>query len=501
MVKRTFLALASFFIFAAASTAEEHTTEVDILKGEKWWGLTYTGSEEQPLTYPFDNDKVAASWDKGIFRPVMVSNTGRYICSKAPFTVDFGENNFTISSGSEKVTVEKSGKSLREAYVLCALKNFPPDRNAPSPEMFSMPMYETAYELGHAQGEDEIVAYAEKLLAEGFPAGIIVIADGWQKVNGAAYEFDPELYGDPKNVADRLHGLGFRVMLTVTPFVPKWGRIFTTALRDGQLLEEHLRNGAAEYAILDMGNEAQFERIRAGFEKIKSEYGFDGFRFECGEGMPADSKHVQNFMGLGEGLNFVSYRGGLPRTYMMGTIASGNMNDNMYATMVGNVVTAGLMGYPYMQTVSHTPLILTDQRSMADFLLMQCGMPVVSVDFAPWRITDAKLYESVKAGLNFRASIRTYVEQLVKESQRTGEPLARHMEYQFPKSGFADCTDQFMLGTKYLFAPCVDGSGKRMVRFPKGTWTDHRNGTKFRGPVVKQVDCSAGGLICFELSR
>ena len=74
------------------------------------------------------------------------------------------------------------------------------------------------------------------------------------------------------------------------------------------------------------------------------------------------------------------------------------------------------------------------------------------------------------------------------------------MEYAFPRNGFADCNDQFMIGTKYLVAPVLDDSGRRLVRFPRGVWVD-QEGRRYRGPLVAEVDCSNGMIPCFELSK
>ncbi len=481
MAKKILL-LAAACVVAFAANAAEYVTEIPVLKGEKWWGLDYLGRLEQPLQGGPSGRVVNSSSEN--YKSVMVSNAGRYIYSENPINVIFDNEKFTITSNDEKIEVQKGGKTLREAYVVCALKNFTLGQS-PDPDMFALPMYETQHEFGYALDEETIVGYAEKLLAEGFPAGIMVVADGWQKVSGP-YEFDPELYPDPKRMVDRLHTLGFKVMLTVTPFVPMWGKVYAEAKRNNQI---HSDVVGFSRAVLDIGDATQFERLKTGVDKIKAEYGFDGFCFDGGR---ADSENfINNMMSLRDDMTFVLYKDApdMPYAPYMGNRTGG----------ISEIITAGLMGYPYIQASSYH-MDAQGPRKMADYLLLQCGMPVVSIDFAPWNITDPKLYQGVKDALNFRASIGDYMRKLVLDSRRTGEPLARHMEYQFPNSSFFDCTDQFMLGPKYLFAPCVDGADKRMVRFPKGTWIG-RGGEKIKGPVVKQVDCSGGGLICFELAK
>ena len=125
-------------------------------------------------------------------------------------------------------------------------------------------------------------------------------------------------------------------------------------------------------------------------------------------------------------------------------------------------------------------------------------MPSPRIPYAPWRISDKNLYAQLKNTLLLRASLCEYVSRTVAESNRTAEPVVRHMEYQFPRSGFADCDNQFMLGNRYLVAPPLDESPQRMVRLPKGVWTD-MNGKRYKGPVVVNASAQDGRMICFEL--
>lgn len=494
MIMRWILLMLVALVGAMAANAAEYITEIELLKGEKWWGLDFNGRLEQPLSGSVgEPEKMEGQARVEPYRSIMVSNAGRYIYSEKPLKkVEFGDETITITSEYEKIEVEKGGKTLREAYVVCALKNLAPG-HSPALEMFAMPQYLMDGDFAY-MSEDVVLGYAEKLLAEGFPPGIIVVDDGWQKVSGP-YGFDPELFPDPKGMVDKLHELGFKIMLTITPNVPNWGSVYGMARDNNQIINWALEKSPV---TLDIGNDEQFSRLRSGLEKIKDVYGFDGFCFDWQEDVPPDSvKFITNMMSLGEGVDMACYRKVIDRPYASYLGCIWHMQDNEdFSPLITKAITAGLMGYPYA-TARLDP---SGERQMADYLLLQCGMPVLSVDFAPWRITDHDLYEKVKEAVNFRASIGDYVSKLAADSRRTGEPIVRHMEYQFPKSGFFDCDDQFMLGSQYLFAPCVDGADQRLVRFPKGTWLG-RNGEKIKGPVVKQVDCSAGELIVFEAAR
>ena len=69
----------------------------------------------------------------------------------------------------------------------------------------------------------------------------------------------------------------------------------------------------------------------------------------------------------------------------------------------------------------------------------------------------------------------------------TGEPIVRSMEYAFPGQGFETCTDQYMLGDRYLVAPMMTSGHSRSVRLPKGRWQDE-NGKVYKGGRTYVLD-------------
>ena len=72
--------------------------------------------------------------------------------------------------------------------------------------------------------------------------------------------------------------------------------------------------------------------------------------------------------------------------------------------------------------------------------------------------------------------------ELVEESERTGEPILRNMEYNYPHRGYEKIIDQFMLGDRYLVAPVLEkGVTKREVVFPDGKWEDTSDGKVYSG--------------------
>ena len=74
-----------------------------------------------------------------------------------------------------------------------------------------------------------------------------------------------------------------------------------------------------------------------------------------------------------------------------------------------------------------------------------------------------------------------------RHGAETGEPIVRSMEYAFPGQGFESCTDQYMLGDRYLVAPMMAPGHSRTVRLPKGRWQDE-NGKVYKGGRTYVLD-------------
>ena len=144
--------------------------------------------------------------------------------------------------------------------------------------------------------------------------------------------------------------------------------------------------------------------------------------------------------------------------------------------------------------------VARDPKVLLRYVQLSSVLPVAALDIAPWRITDPAVAAQCKAAFTARERIGEYYRQLIQESARTAEPIVRHMEYEFPRNGFTDCNDQFMIGSKYLVAPLLSESDSRTVRFPRGVWIS-RKGERFKGPLVTTVTVADGEIPIFESSK
>ncbi len=64
----------------------------------------------------------------------------------------------------------------------------------------------------------KILEYANSIVENGMPEGIIMIDDGWSDYYGR-WKFNGEKFKNPKGMINKLHELGFKVMLWTCPFI------------------------------------------------------------------------------------------------------------------------------------------------------------------------------------------------------------------------------------------------------------------------------------------
>ncbi|MBE7015014.1 MAG: glycoside hydrolase, partial [Ruminococcaceae bacterium] len=70
---------------------------------------------------------------------------------------------------------------------------------------------------------------------------------------------------------------------------------------------------------------------------------------------------------------------------------------------------------------------------------------------------------------------------------KTGEPILRNLEYNYPHLGYEKINDQFMLGENILVAPVIKKGQKiRTVILPSGEWESYK-GEIFEGGKTVEI--------------
>ena len=512
--------------FGLSIAAFAQKREIEILPGEKWWGGATGLGERMPF------GTIGVNLQRQNFNcqttPMLVSNKGRYIWCDEPFSFTIGDGKITVDAvrGGELECV-KAGSTLKEAYLAASAKHLRPDGKVPPELFFTKPQYNTWMELVKNQNQQGVLKYAHDIIDNGFPAGILIIDDNWQKDYGN-FEFRPDRFPDPKAMVDELHSMGFKVMLWVCPYVSPDGQECVELKEKGYLIKRKGSqmpanldwwNGSS--ACYDLSNPEAYDYLRDVLRKVQRDYGVDGFKFDAGDPQPYDENEVDVFDGKSYdveqtylwsklGLDFpynefrASWRtGGLPLVQRLG---DRSYSWDAVASLVPCMTASGLLGYAYVcpdmigcgETVSLGNIGSGDfnQALIVRSCQIHSMMPMMQFSLAPWRILNKENLEICVRYAKWHEELGEYILSQARNSSVTGEPIVRLMEYSFPGQGFEECTDQYMLGEKYLVAPVMSAENTRAVKLPEGKWKDDQ-GKVYKGGKMYTIDVPLSRLPWF----
>ena len=498
----------------------QDSLDITVKKSTYWWAGVINHGDKMPLKTPYQAN-FNSNYGNQV-QPLMLSSKGEVIWSEHPYQLDFAPGRLQIKGS---VQYYKGKGTLRDAYLYASQTYFPPSGKIPDPLLFTRPQYNTWIELIYDQNQKDVLAYAEGIIANGLPAGVLMIDDNWQEDYGK-WNFHQGRFPDPKQMIDDLHELGFKVMVWVCPFVSPDCDVYRDLTNKGYLVTDvsgepaivRWWNGAS--ALLDLTNPDAFDWFKSQLDKLITEYGVDGFKLDAGDfeyykdvnsfkkdATPEEHSELFGKIGLSYPLN--EYRamwkmGGQPLAERLRD--KGHSFDALQL-LVPNMLTAGLMGYyfscPDMIGGGEFTAFLDDAVLDQELIVRsaQCHalMPMMQFSVAPWRVLDEIHFAAVKKSVAIREKYKDYILELAFNAAKTGEPIMRPMEFAYPDQGYAVIIDQFLLGSQLLVAPVLNkGAAVRRVVIPKGRWKSF-DGQIISGPKTVDVSVSLDDLPFFEL--
>lgn len=527
MRKIFFILLLTFLLYShlyTQSNGDNREVNLKILENEFWWGGSVVDGSLMPYSPGFSHDQLGDIKGNQA-QPLLISNMGRYIWSENPVIFTFTKDSIKVKSHSAKIDYGQRGNILRDAFLYVSKKYFPPAGKIPDPLLFTQPQYNTWIELQHDQTEAKILAYAQSILDNGFPPGVLMIDNNWQ-IDHGNWDFSAERFQNPEAMVDKLHEMGFMVMLWICPFVSPDSRINDElALKKLLLYEDEAKtlpavvrwwDGAS--SVLDLTNPQAEKWYIDQMLHLQKKYGIDGFKLDAGDPefylntyavkdvLPNDHTELHTAIGLNFPLN--EYRASWK---MAGQPLAQRLRDKFHTwehlqTLVPDILAQGLIGYaftcPDMIGGGEQNSFL-DQNILDEELIVrsaQCHalMPMMQFSVAPWRVLNKENLNICRDAALLHQKFGNEILELAKKSAETGEPIVRSMEYMFPHQRYEKINDQFMLGGNILVAPVVEkAQTTRMVEFPEGQWQGD-DGSEVIGPIRKEINTPLNRLPWFR---
>jgi alpha-glucosidase (family GH31 glycosyl hydrolase) len=484
-----------------------------------WYGGGFQGFRD-PQTFPLNQARIgpkaflAAGNTQGT--PVWYSTKGVAVWIKTKHDFVYSVNGGPAGPANGLFNAEMPAGSSLEYEILLApnvrdivrrvVADIGRPASTPPAEYFRLPIYTTWVEHKVGVSQQKVLEYARAIRRNELPAGLIEIDDKWESRYGDM-EFDREKFPDAKSMNVELHRLGFRVTLWVHPFVNVDSQTFQTS---GSLLmkdaSEHpglIKWWNGDAAIWDFTNPDAAGEFRARLDRLRKEYGFDGFKFDGGDVnfVPRDLRAHRQITAAEyadvynrEAAAYFPWeetRVGVysqPLGVVQRLIDKQSVwgKENGLAATLPEAIAVSLRGFPYVMpdmvggnqydgdTIEKELLIRWAQASAL--------MPLLQFSVGAWHF-DEETVRLVREASQLHVRFAPYIVKLAGAAPQTGEPILRPVWYNFPEDREAlPLVDEFMLGDAVLVAPVLQkGATTRSVYLPAGQWKDFRNGEILAG--------------------
>jgi alpha-glucosidase len=517
---------AAMVVYAVA--AGEQRREIAFQPGEHWWAGVIAEAHRMPFTaesrFEFDFFGETAG-NQG--QPLLISDQGRYIWCDEPFRFEFDRGVIRLRASSSSLHLGTNGTSAAKAFQQASRSFFPPSGKMPDALLFTRPQFNTWIELTNNQNQADILKYARAVVKQGYPPGVLMIDGGWAENHGN-WDFDRGRTPDPVAMMKELHQLGFKVMLWMCPYITPDGTVFK------KLWLDQREKGVAPWivnaekpsqpvlmewwggfgAVADLTNPYGRQWLKARLDFLVTTYAVDGFKFDGGDAehysaqrmltpgrafqtnaTPNEHSELYARVGLDYPLN--EYRACWK---MGGQALAQRLRDKNHTwtdlqQLIPGMLVSGLMGYAFTcpdmigggEWMSFRNLDKVDQELVVRSAQCHALMPMMQFSAAPWRILSSENAGLCLAMARLHGSMADEILALAANSARTGEPMVRPLDYDYPGQGYAMITDQFLLGPSILVAPVLkQGAVQRSVHFPPGDWKGD-DGTLVHGPCMAEV--------------
>lgn len=494
----------------AGGTGSERSVEIEMLPGEGWRGVANRYGAEMP----FGRDTALAldirkSGYANQYASLLLSDRGRVIWCDRQAKFEFTNGLIRVTADAP-VEVSQAGGNLREAFKFASKKYFPPSGRTPDTLFFSAPQYNTWIELTYNQNEKDILAYADSMLENGLPPGILMIDDTWQYAYGV-WEFDPRKFSDPKGMVAKLHAKGFKVILWMCPWVgmdtPAY-RLLTTGIdpfkkgrfpKGGLLIDRHTGRPAADpwwngvSALLDFTHPRGREWFKGELDRLVADYGVDGFKLDGGflSHYPSHYRAYRDIPSGDQANGFAAFALMYPvceyrhAWKLGGQPIVERLHDKHHQWvelkhLITDMIAGGLLGHSFMcpdmigggEWHSFLPGAPFDPELFVRSAQVHALCGQMQFSASPWKVLKNPAHRQIiRDTVALRQKFAPAFVELAKECGKSGEPMIRHMDYMFPGCGYARVDDQFMMGDFLVVAPqIVKGATERSVEVPPGKW-------------------------------
>ncbi|KAG5674189.1 hypothetical protein PVAND_004171 [Polypedilum vanderplanki] len=356
-----------------------------------------------------------------------------------------------------------------------------------------------------------------------FRLGHVLVSEQWQKHVGD-FEVDEENFNSLADIIDVLHRRGFKISLTIQPFISTESKTFAELVEKKLLIYERLTErtipaltkfkSSRSDGVLDPTNNDTIPWLLKKLESVKKKYKIDSFYLEFGTALdmpkfyechqpilnPDEYKTIfmNNIKNSGISVLGVSSTSDVPSPPAFLSVPQVNSTWHGIKTVLSSVINYSIIGYPFLMlgaiggdffveesaTVKVDSMILPEKELYIRWLQLATFLPVMRFKYLPSYYKDESLTEIAKElALIRQKTVNAIFDKFVNIAMDEGLPLVRPLWMLDPHdAACVSVVDEFSVGDQIIVAPILEkGLTIREVYLPTGVWKDGIDGSLRKG--------------------
>lgn len=383
---------------------------------------------------------------------------------------------------------------------------------------FTHPVWSTKPKLSGLLDHSTLLNFTNGIMQKGYKPGLLVFDGEWEE-NYGDFVFDSVNFPSVDNTLITLRNKGFRLLLTVSPYVSIKSPNFETALASGYFIYDSKQElpllskwRSFPVAIVDFSNVDAREWISDNLLTAMSEYTLEGLSFVGGESLYLPDCYNMAVTSINPDNNNFEYDNFASHddfeismvsssVFRSFTSKSSNYTPSILKlssrrsdwgdvgglrSVIPSVLTYGLFGNVLINigTVGGDEEgIKSDRELFVRWMQLAIFMPIFQFSVAPFEF-DSEVEKIAADLLKIRESIiLPYFRKYLNESFEVGFPLIRPLWWLSPDDVQTyEIDDQFLVHDNIVVAPVLSkGQTKRNIYLPEGWWRDELTGTIRKG--------------------
>lgn len=376
--------------------------------------------------------------------------------------------------------------------------------------------------------ESVIYNYTEEVAALGYlKSGHILVNEFWQKEIGD-FTVDVERFKRFAETVNVLHKKGFRIVLTVQPFISTDSPSFSEAVHKKLLIYERLSErsipaltrykSAPSTGVLDITINASFAWLQKKLKKVAKDYQIDAFfldfgtayniphYYQCSKSLLNPDQYKTIFGAkFEESIKIMAYSGAIspPKLPAFLSLPPVNASWEGLQSILPTALVYGVIGFPFIipgavggdyyvpgndsTILSYHSLDqpqLPDQELFVRWFQLSTFLPSIRFSHLPEEYKSDFITDIAKelSGLRESVVIPT-LKKYLSEAMNDGKPLIRPLWMVDPSDEHCVVAEnQFSIGQDIIVAPIVfQGQTRRSIYLPEGIWKDGVDGSLRKG--------------------